>query len=116
MGAAAPLTFQNGILPLGLLILLAVFLPALLAGQTLSQPRLAAAMLVTAGVVWLAGAALMALQTWQANGALLAGVGTYFRRSLLLGLLYGPVLALVWLMRAQGIERRRGLLMTEVGR
>jgi hypothetical protein len=33
-----------------------------------------------------------------------------------MGLLYGPVLALVWLVRAQGVERRRGLLMREVGK
>lgn len=111
MGGAAPLTFANGILPLAVLVALAVLLPALLAGVTLSQRRLAAAMLVTALVVWTAGAGLMALQYWQANGGLVSGIWAYFERSALMGLLYGPVLALVWLVRAQGIERRRGLLM-----
>lgn len=116
MGAPAPLTFSNGLLPLALLILLAVILPAFLAGSTLSQRRLTGAMLVTTVVVWGAGAGVLALQYWQANGAVLAGVAAYFARSAAMGLLYGPVLALVWLIRAQGIERRRGLLMREAGR
>jgi len=108
-----PLTLSNGIVPLAVLIALSVLLPVLLAGQTLSQRRLAAAMLLTALLVWVAGAGLMAWQYRQINGTLLAGVWAYFERALLLGLLYGPVLALVWLIRAQGVERRRGLLMRD---
>ena len=113
MGGADPLTFTGGILPLTVLVALTVLLPALLAGATLSQRRLGAAMLVTAAVVWMAGAGVMALLYWQANGGLVAGVWSYFERSAVMGLLYGPVLALVWLIRAQGVERRRGLLMRD---
>ena len=110
-----PLTLTNGILPLAVLIGLSVVLPVFLAGQTLSQLRLATAMLATTGLVWLVGAGLMAWQYSQINGHLMAGVWAYFERALLLGLLYGPVLALVWLIRAQGVERRRGLLMRDKG-
>ncbi len=57
----------------------------------------------------------MAWQYGQANGGMADSWWGYFQRSALLGLLYGPVLALVWLMRAQAVERRRGLLMQDEG-
>ena len=107
------LTFSTGILPLCLLIGLAVVLPMLLAGRTLSQRRLALAMLATTLIVWIAGAALMAWAYYQANGSLDASLAGYFQRALPLGLLYAPVLALIWLLRAQGVERRRGLQMRD---
>ena len=108
-----PLTLTNGILPLAVLIGLAVLLPMLLAGRTLSQARLAAAMLATGVLVWVAGAGLMAWQYGQINGGQIYGIWAYFERALLLGLLYGPVLALMWLIRAQGVEQRRGLRMRD---
>lgn len=110
-----PLTLTNGILPLAMLIGLAVLLPVVLAGRTLSQRRLALAMLATALLVWGAGAGFMAWQYSQINGRMTAGTWTYLERALPLGLLYGPVLALIWLIRAQGVERRRGLLMRDKG-
>ena len=113
MGGAGPLTFTGGILPLSALVALALLLPALLAGATLSQRRLAVAMLVTSVGVWTAGAGLMAVLYWHANGELVAGGWLYFERSAVMGLLYGPVLALIWLIRAQGVERRRGLRMRD---
>ena len=109
------LTLTNGFLPLAVLLVLAVGLPAVLAGSTLSQPRLAAVMIVTGLSLWSLGAAILAFQYDRANGALTDGLWVYFQRSSLMGLLWGPVLAVVWLMRAQGIERRRGLLMREGG-
>jgi hypothetical protein len=115
MDSPAPLTFSGGILPLTLLVGMAVILPALLAGPTLSQGRLTLAMLVTAALVWMAGAGLMAGAYWQANGRLAAGVWSYLQSSSVMSLLYGPVLALIWLIRAQGVERRRGLLMRDQG-
>ena len=110
-----PLTFTNGILPLALLIALAVGLPMLLAGRTLSQRRLAAAMVATALLVWTGGAVLMAWAHYQANGRLDPGIARYFQRALPLGLLYAPILALIWLVRAQAVERRRGLQMRDGG-
>lgn len=111
--AVTILTFTNGILPLTLLLGLSVLLPMLLAGPTMSQHRLALAMLATALLVWVAGAALMAWQYTLANGTLAASPLAYFQRALPLGLLYGPVLALIWLVRAQGVEKRRGLQMQD---
>ena len=108
-----PLTFTCGILPLTLLILLAVILPAILAGQTRSQIRLTLAMLTTTALVWVAGAGIMAWSYYQANGSLSAGIWPYFQRALPLGLLYGTVIALIWLVRAQGVEQRRGLQMRD---
>ena len=113
---AMSLTPTNGIVPLAVLIALCVLVPLFLARQTLSQRRLAAVMLLTALLVWMAGAGLMAWQYRQINGNLLAGIWAYFERALPMGLLYGPILALVWLVRAQGVERRRGLLMREMGK
>ena len=46
---------------------------------------------------------------------LTGGLWTWLQRSTVLSLLYGPVLALIWLIRAQGVERRRGLLMRDDG-
>ncbi len=105
------LNLTNSILPLVVLVTMSIVLPALLAGPTLSQGRLALAVGVTALVVWAAGAVVLAVLSAQVNGGALAGVGQYLQRSGLLGLMWGPVLGLVWLMRAQGIERRKGLLM-----
>ena len=107
----AYLNLTNAILPLVVLVALTVALPALLAGSTLSQGRLSVAIGVTAVVVWAVGAALLAALYAQVNGGAEAGVWHYLTRSGLLGLMWGPVLALVWFMRAQGVERRRGLLM-----
>lgn len=105
------LNLTNAILPLAVLVLLSIALPALLAGATLSQRWLAVVIGVTALVVWGAGAVMMAVLYAQVNGAASSGVWPYLQRSALMALLWGPVLALVWLMRAQGIERRRGLRM-----
>ncbi|MEO8242608.1 MAG: hypothetical protein ABI832_09850 [bacterium] len=115
MAGPEPLTFANGLLPMAVLVALSIGLPALLAARTLSQQWLAVVMCVTGLVVWAVGAAIMAWQYGRANGAMTDGVWSYLQKSALLGLLYGPVLALVWLMRAQGVERRLGLLMQDKG-
>lgn len=111
MSDFAPLNLTNGILPMAVLVVLVVGLPALLAGPTLSQGRLALVMISTGLVVWIVGAGLMALLYAQVNGGSVGGIGFYLGRSAMMALLWGPVLALVWLMRAQGVERRKGLLM-----
>ncbi len=115
MGGMGFLTLSNGFLPLAVLLVLAAGMPAVIAGQTLSQVRLAVGVILTAAALWAVGAAILAFQYSRANGALTETVWVYFRRSALLGLLWGPVLAVVWLMRAQGVEKRRGLLMRDHG-
>ena len=118
MNDFAPLTLSNAILPMLVLVALTIGLPMLLAGPTLSQGRLAAGMVATGVVVLAVGAGLMVWVYGQENGGVvvevqggLARVGFFFGRSALMGLLWGPLLAVVWLMRAQGVERRKGLLM-----
>jgi hypothetical protein len=115
VGEFLHLNLTNGILPLALLVALTIVLPAILAGQTLSQRRLAAVMAVTLLVVWGVGAGLMGRLYAQINEGAVPGIWASLERSAVMGLLWGPVLALVWLMRAQGVERRRGLLMGRGG-
>jgi len=107
------LNLANTALPLALLLALALALPWLLAGGTMSQPRLALAILATALALWLAGAALMALLYARINHGATGGLAASLDHSATLSLLWGPVLLVVWLMRAQGVERRRGLLMKD---
>ncbi len=111
MAEVLHLNLTNAILPLVLLVALTVALPAVLAGATLSQVRLGVVVALTGLVVWGVGAGIMALLYAQINDGVWPGVRESLERSGLMALLWGPVLALVWLMRAQGIERRKGLLM-----
>jgi hypothetical protein len=67
--------------------------------------------LITACLVWMAGAAIMSVLYMQVNGQGGGSAWLHLRSSALMALLWGPVLALVWLLRAQGIERRKGLTM-----
>jgi predicted membrane-bound spermidine synthase len=110
-----PLTFANGILPLAVLVAATIGLPALLAGGTLSQGRLGVAVLVTALLVWALGAGVLAVQYAMSEGGMVSGLWALLERSALMGLLWVPLLGVVWLMRAQGVERRRGLMMREAG-
>ena len=105
------LNLWNGFLPLAVLLALVIALPAVLAGSTLSQAWLAMATLATGMMVWAAGAGIMAWLYSQVNGGEMIGIWSALQSSTRLGLFWGPLLALVWLMRAQGVERRRGLLM-----
>ena len=111
MAEVLHLNLTNAILPLVLLIALTVALPAVLAGATLSQGRLAVVVVLTGLVVWGVGAGVMALLYAQINEGIWPGVRASLERSGLMALLWGPVLATVWLIRAQGVERRKGLLM-----
>ena len=111
MAEVLHLNLTNAILPLVLLVALTVALPAVLAGATLSQGRLAVVVVLTGFVVWGVGAGVMALLYAQINEGIWPGVRASLERSGLMALLWGPVLATVWLIRAQGVERRKGLLM-----
>ena len=111
MGNYGPLNLTNGILPMAVLVALAVGLPALFVRKTLSQRRLAWVMVGTGLVVWMVGAVLMEMLYTSVNFGRPVDFRYALGSSLMTALLWGPVLALVWLMRAQGVERRRGLLM-----
>lgn len=113
MGDFLRLNFANAFLPLAVLLVLPMTIPALAAGSTLSHFRLALAILAAGLLTWLAGAGIMAVLYAEVNPEMSGPIASHFKGSARLGLIWGPVLALVWLMRAQGVERRKGLLMRE---
>lgn len=107
-----PFGFTNGILPILTLIVLTIWLPYVLSGWVGNrQGRLFFVMLMVAVDVTLVGAALLAILTAQADATALAMPGDLIQRSTRLAIAWGPVWLLVWLMRAQGIERRKALKM-----
>jgi hypothetical protein len=104
--------FTNGVLPILALVLLTVWLPRLLAGWIgNSQVRLVLIMLMVAVDVILIGAALLAYLTAQEDATARAMPWDLIQRSVRLAIVWGPVWLLVWLVRAQGIERRKALRM-----
>ena len=113
------------LLPLALVALLAVLLPEGLASpRSLSQRRLAGAMAVSAGLILLAGAVLMAaLYVWQGS-EVVAGFSAYpfataryfMAKSLWLVPFWAPLLALVWVIKAQALEGRKGRTVAAEGR
>ena len=103
---------MNGVLPVAGLVALAIFLPMAFSGWVgESQLRLALAMALTALAVLAAGAALLAWLTVTQNATATEDPLTYLARSVKLAIGWGPVWALVWLVRAQGAETRKGLKM-----
>ncbi|MBL9054289.1 MAG: hypothetical protein JNN02_11220 [Tabrizicola sp.] len=122
MGDALATNLWNTILPMVLLCGLVTLLPGLLVPRaTLSQQHLALGIALTAVLTLLAGAALSALLYAAINHGVLSQVlqspidrATFFLgRSLLFALLWGPLLAFVWLVKAQELNRRVGLRMGE---
>ncbi len=120
-----PVGWLNTALPLAALAGLALLLPEVLAPRgNLSQRRLGLAVAATAGLVWLAGAALFAALYAAAGadvgGALAAGPGAtaalFLLRSAGAGLVWLPLVGLVWLIKAQAVERRRGEAAAREGR
>ncbi|WP_225026342.1 hypothetical protein [Xinfangfangia pollutisoli] len=107
------ITFQNTLLPLGLLMALVLLLPWALMSGSLSQARLAGAIAFTALAALAAGALWLAFEGWRLQGSVpeASRVGEFLARSVWFAMFWGPLLALVWLVRAQGIERRKGLAM-----
>lgn len=113
------------LVPLALVALLAVLLPEVIASpRSLSQRRLCGAMALTAMAVLIAGVILMAiLYIWQ-GGKVVASFGTYplatTRYFLVVSLrlvpFWAPLLALVWLIKAQSLEGRRGVVSAAEGR
>ena len=120
-----PINFANTALPLGLTGVLAILIPEFLAGQrSTSQKRLAAMILGSAGLLLGVGAITLAILYAQRGSDVTASLtrfpvqtSLYFlSRSGLLALFWGPLLVLVWLIKAQAVEARRGLARADLGR
>jgi hypothetical protein len=121
---ALTLDLWNAILPLVGLCALVALLPGWFAGRgCLSQRVLAWAVVKTALVTLVAGAGLaVALYAainegvWaQITAAPLERAGFFLGRSALFAMLWGPLLAFVWLVKVQEMNRRIGLQMVDQG-
>lgn len=109
--------FANGVLPILLLVGLTILLPFGFAGWIgNSFRRLFLVMLAVLAVLLLVGAVLLAYLTLQEDPSARAVPLDLLARSARLGLAWGPVWLLVWLVRAQGAERRKGLAMGRDGK
>lgn len=124
MTEALRLTLWNTILPMALLCGLAVLLPAWFAGRAnRSQAVLGRAVVTTAVAVFVAGGGLAVALYAAINDGVLAGivqaplerVEFFLGRSTLFAMLWGPLLAFVWLVKAQEMNRRNGMRMVDEG-
>ena len=107
-----PFGFTNGVLPILALVVLTIWLPYVLAGWIGNrQGRLLLIMLMVAVDVILVGAALLAILTVQEDASARAVPWDLIQRSTRLAIAWGPIWLLVWLVRAQGIEKRKALKM-----
>jgi hypothetical protein len=118
------LDLWNSILPLVFLCGLVVVLPGWFTGKTnLSQKALGWAVFKTGLVTYAVGAALMAGLYAAINEGVYEQVvqapveraSFFLSRSLLFALLWGPLLAFVWLAKAQEMNRRIGMKMVDEG-
>ncbi len=117
MIATQPIGFLNTGLPVILLVVLVASLPRLiLPAGNLSHQALTIAVAITAIAALVAGAVIFAV-IYGAGGvdvgaalseAAAPVIGFFLRLSALSALIWGPVLALVWVALAQGVEKRRG--------
>ena len=96
---------------------LAVVLPRwLVPAETRSQRCVMLAVMKTAVLLWVLGAALLVAIRAMGGGDALAAftiapmmaVALFLWRSALMAMIWGPVLVLVWLTLAQRVERRKG--------
>lgn len=100
---------------------LAVGVPLVLARRAVTQGELARGIGLSALVCLIAGVFVLFAQyalLSPGQGQLLmtdplGRFGFFFGQSLRAGVIWGPILAVVWLIRAQGVEERRGLLMED---
>lgn len=105
----------NTFLPLGALAALALLLPLITVPRaTRSQARLAGGVALAAGLTLLAGAGLFAALYASGEGPLRPAA--VLRATGLAALVWAPPLALAWLVRAQGVEKRRGEDMARLHR
>jgi hypothetical protein len=121
---ALTLNLWNGILPMVVLCALVVVLPGWFSRRdTWSQRALAFAVVKTALVTFAAGALIAAGLYAAINEGMHqqilrdpVGRATFFLgRSALFAMLWGPLLACVWLVRAQELNRRIGMRMVDEG-
>lgn len=103
----AEIGFANTFLPLAGLVALALLLPLWTVPKgTRSQGRLATGMALAAGLTFFGALGLFAgLHAGAGNAVRLGGVA---RAAVMSALAWGPLWALAWLARAQGVEKRRG--------
>jgi hypothetical protein len=114
---AAPVSLLNTALPLALLAVLALLLPlGLVRRQTRSHVEVLVGLWAAAGLLLLAGAgvfaAVYAIEGGRVGAAFadapLAAGWFFLKLSGYAALVWGPVLALVWLGLAQRVERYKG--------
>ena len=122
LGDTLATNFWNTALPMIALGAIAALLPNLLARKgNLSQPALFRAVLASAVLTLIAGALLAALLYARINHGVLSQflaapverAGFFLGRSALFAMFWGPVLAFVWLVQAQEVNRRLGLKMVD---
>lgn len=112
-------TFTNTIVPMIAVVALVIALPQVLYRDGGSQRMLSMAILWTAIAAFAFGGLVVfllyaALDPDQFRTLIADPAGRikfYLGRSLLFIMLWGPVLALVWLVKAQRIEERKGMRM-----
>lgn len=100
---------------------MAIGLPVIFARQAMTQGALARGIGLSAFVCLAIGVVVLFAQyalLSPGQGRLLmvdplGRLGFFLGQSLRAGVIWGPILAVVWLIRAQGIEERRGLLMED---
>lgn len=101
-------------LPVVVLMVLAVAVPVATAPRGgVDQRRLALGMGLAALVVFAAAAGWFAVAHWRAGDAF--RLGAVLRPALMTVVAWGPVWALVWLVRAQGVEARKGAAAARAG-
>jgi hypothetical protein len=111
----ADIGWANTFLPLGALAALALALPFVTVPRaTRSQARLAVGVAASALVRLVAGTGLFAgLYAGEGGAPRPAAV---LRATGMAAIVWAPLLALAWFVRAQGVERRRGEDMAQAGR
>ncbi len=101
-------------LPLIVLAALAVAVPVVTVPRgAIDQGRLAVGMGLAAAVVFAGALGWFTLFHWQAGDGF--RWGAVLRPALMTAMVWGPVWALVWLVRAQGVERRKGEAAARAG-
>ncbi len=110
----AAIGWVNTVLPLALLVLLTLALPVLTVPRgCMDQRRLALGMGLAGALVFVCAMALFALFHLAAGGPM--RLGALPGPALMTAIAWGPVWALVWLLRAQGVEARKGAAAARAG-